>query len=91
LPFDICFPPSSMTKKRVRFHEHEVAVYVPTYSREEYDRKCSQPTTLAVIANMKKRKIEEEQRQQKRIRVPEGSWADAFLSMGSSDLDIWAS
>jgi hypothetical protein len=81
---------TAMTKKRVRFLENEVSVYVPTYSREEYDRKCCK-ATLTVIANLKKRKIDEEEQQQKRMKVPEGSWADAFLSMGSSDFDIWAS
>jgi hypothetical protein len=85
-----------MTKKRVRFHENEF-ICLPTYSREEYDRKASMETFTLLIQS-KKRKFEEEQRQQeaaaeqrqKRIAM-EGSWADSFLSMGSSDIDIWAS
>jgi hypothetical protein len=88
-----------LTKKRVRFHENEF-ICLPTYSREEYDRKSSMETFTLLIQS-RKRKLEEDQRQQEALTLAaehrqkrvamEGSWADSFLSMGSSDLDIWAS
>lgn len=77
-----------MTKKRVRFHENEF-IYLPTYSREEYDRKSSMETFTFLATQAKKRKFEQEKVDHGSLQRTEGSWADAFLSMGSSDIDIW--
>ena len=96
---------TGVTKKRVRFHENEFICF-PTYSREEYDRKASMETFTMLMQAKKRKLFDEEQRQQqqdeiaivaaeeqrqKRVAMEGGSWADSFLSMGSSDINIWAS